>query len=244
MAGNTGVTSLSRTARVVAASTSGLAVKPSMRPVSASFFGRHQGRSQDLGTLPGAPYLLDGGDVAGDQIWGQPPERVLASRVAGIGIDEDETHCSFGVGGRKEHRGPRALAPREKGRPFGSDGVHDRTDVVLPRLEGRDGVCVQSTGAAKSPRIEGDEPGERRQPGDEPADRRLVPNELDGGVSGYRQHHVRGAVARDLVGEIGAFSCPGLPGRKPFGHCQTVCLAVALGAEPIATGEVGRSCHD
>ena len=121
-----------------------------------------------------------------------------------VGPEEGEGARALGVRRREQHRHRAALVVAEQRGAFGADGVHDRADVVHPRLE-----VVDSAVAVGEPRaslVEADEPRERRQPLEEGGVARLFPVELE--VTGEPGHEdeVERPVARHLVrdGDVAA----------------------------------------
>src|SRR5271156_6064622 len=114
-------------------------------------------RRQGLCARTGAPYLLDGRNIGGNEIRAQSPRGCLITGVSGVGIDENKAPYSFGVRRRKEHRRSGALSPRKERRAVSPNCVHHSTNVVLPCLYCWNCTSIQAARAAKSPWIERDE---------------------------------------------------------------------------------------
>ena len=125
-----------------------------------------------------------------------------------IAAPENERSGPLRVRCREENaHGNALLEPDDRG-SLRACGIHDRPQVVHPRLERRN--AVHRVGHPGAPLVEDDETRERRQPAAEVAVPRRLPTELHvRDITGH-EDDVERTVARDLVGDVDV-AAPGVP---------------------------------
>ena len=109
-----------------------------------------------------------------------------------------------GVGGREDRAEKGAVLGAEERRPLDRGGIHDRADVVHPRLERRQVRLVDPIREAGAATVEDDDPRERPEPPQATRERLDTPHVLDVRGEARHVHQVERPVAEDLVGDVRA----------------------------------------
>ena len=102
--------------------------------------------------------------------------------------------------GSEEDAHRRAFRDADDGGALGSDGVHDRADVVHPNLERR--VGGHGVGHACPALVENDQSGKRGDALEEGAQERNGPRKLDVRGRAGNEDDVERPVAGDTVGDV------------------------------------------
>lgn len=135
---------------------------------------------------------------------------------------DDERDGSLGVGGAEQGGHRPGLRGAVDDRALGAGGVHHRSNVVHPGLEGRRLIVREGVGETGSPAVEHDQPGERRQGHQEAGLFRLLPGDLDVGEPGREIHEIDRPVADHLVRDVHPVDSSGEMGFGDI-HGRIVC---------------------
>ena len=120
---------------------------------------------------------------------------------------ENKRRRPLRIRGREQRGHCRALRVAEQGGPFRADGIHDRANVVHPRLQIR--YAVHPIGKPGSALVEDDQTAERRKSTVEVLQRRLFPAVLDIRDEARREDEVKGPITKNLIGKRGG-ATPGV----------------------------------
>ena len=111
---------------------------------------------------------------------------------------EDKRRRPFRIRRCEQRSHRRALRIAEHGRPFGTHGIHDRANIVHPRLQIRH--PTHPIGKSGSALVEDDQAAEGRQPPIETLQRRLFPPELDIRNKPRRKDEIERPIPKHLIG--------------------------------------------
>ena len=128
---------------------------------------------------------------------------------------EDECRRPLRICGREQCRHCRALRVTKDGGPFRPDGIHDRANVVHPRLEIRN--TTDPIGNPGSALVENDQAAERRESLVEALERRLLPAKLEIRDRARREDQIERPISHNLIGDrnVAAFR---IARFRPHGH--------------------------
>jgi hypothetical protein len=149
------------------------------------------------------PSLLDRAIVRTPFLPAPRPGIVLVLQAAGERPEQDERRRSVRVRRREEDRQRAGRVHAEQRRSFRARGLHHRERVRDARLQRRKTVHRQRIGETRPTRVEAHDARERGELLQERTEGGQLPDQLDVRVGRADDHHVRGAVADDLIRDVG-----------------------------------------
>jgi len=143
-------------------------------------------RREPVGYVLRPPLAVDVSEVLVPLLCAPLPRVVGRAQATGPGTVEHAGEDARGVGGREDRAEKGAVLGAEERRPLDRGGIHDRADVVHPRLERRQVRLVDPIREAGAATVEDDDPRERPEPPQASRERLDTPHVLD--VRGEARH--------------------------------------------------------
>ena len=128
---------------------------------------------------------------------GRRPWVVRGGQTLGGRIQDDEAGGALRVGRREERRDPRSLLAAPQDGLLGARSVHDRTDVVHPRLER--GNAGDPVGETRPPLVEHEQPPVLGEAEDVPDEQWVLPRREHVSREPSDEHQVDRSLADHLV---------------------------------------------
>ena len=130
---------------------------------------------------------------------GRRPRVVGRRRPAHPGIEQRQRRRALRIRGSEQDRGARAFVARPQDGAFGADRIHDRADVIHPRLQR--GRFADAVGQSGAPLVQHQHARELGHVDHVAVEERLVPRREDIADHAAEPHDIDRPVADDLVGD-------------------------------------------